>query len=253
MDGTVWRHVVEDLRRDYRCVLPTLPLGGHRTPMRPDADLSLTGQARLLREFLDALDLHEVTLVQNDWGGAQILLATEDASRIARLILSSCEAFDRYPPLPARAIVLAARIPGGLRVAMSVLNTPLGRRGPGAWGWMSKRPVPTDVVDAWFAPATSSPDIRRDLRKYVTSVPPRAQLLTFADKSREFTKPVLVVWASEDRMFPVKLGRRLAASFPAARLVEIADSYTLLPEDQPQQLTAAIRQFLTETTTVGER
>jgi pimeloyl-ACP methyl ester carboxylesterase len=51
MDGSLWRNVVADLRRDYRCVLPTLPLGGHRQPMRPDADLSLPGIARLVGEF----------------------------------------------------------------------------------------------------------------------------------------------------------------------------------------------------------
>ena len=36
MDGTQWRHVVADLRRNYRCILPTLPMGAHRRPMRPD-------------------------------------------------------------------------------------------------------------------------------------------------------------------------------------------------------------------------
>jgi len=43
MDGAQWRHVVADLRRDHRCVLPTLPMGAHRRPMQPDADLSLRG------------------------------------------------------------------------------------------------------------------------------------------------------------------------------------------------------------------
>jgi len=34
MDGSVWRHVVQDLRADHRCVVPTLPVGSHRRPMR---------------------------------------------------------------------------------------------------------------------------------------------------------------------------------------------------------------------------
>ncbi len=70
MDGTGWRHVVGELRGRYRCILPTWPLGSHRKPMHPDADLTLIGMGRLIGgEFLDALDLREVTLVQNDWGG----------------------------------------------------------------------------------------------------------------------------------------------------------------------------------------
>src|SRR5713101_8732452 len=69
MDGSVWRHVVAGLQGDYRCVLPTLPLGGHRRPMRAGADLSLAGIALLVGEFIEALGLADVTLIQNDWGG----------------------------------------------------------------------------------------------------------------------------------------------------------------------------------------
>jgi len=247
MDGSLWRNVVADLRRDYRCVLPTLPLGGHRQPMRPDADLSLPGIARLVGEFLDRVGLCEVTLVQNDWGGAQILIAVGDTTRIARMVITSSEAFDNYPPRPARAIVLAARVPGGLAAMMQLLRLRAVRRAPGSWGWMSKRPVPDDVMDAWFRPATTDPAIRRDLARYATSVPSRPVLLEWAQRSAAFQRPVLVVWAAEDRMMPRQHGRRLAELFPDARLIEIGDSYTLIPEDQPEQLTLAIRGFVPAT------
>jgi pimeloyl-ACP methyl ester carboxylesterase len=98
MDGTVWRKVVSGLRADYRCILPTLPLGGHRRPMRPDADLSLHGMALLVGEFLEKAGLDQVTLIVNDWGGAQILLAEGRTERITRVVLTACEAFDNYPP-----------------------------------------------------------------------------------------------------------------------------------------------------------
>ncbi|MEE1779771.1 alpha/beta hydrolase, partial [Streptomyces sp. JV181] len=67
MNETQWRKVVP-LLDGYRCVLPTLPLGGHRQPMNSDADLSQRGVARLLGEFIEGLGLSEVTLVLNDWG-----------------------------------------------------------------------------------------------------------------------------------------------------------------------------------------
>src|SRR5918911_2864865 len=73
MDGSLWRNVVPELRDDHRVVVPTLPLGAHRRPMRPDADLSLRGQAQLVAEFLERLDLSGVTLVVNDWGGALLV------------------------------------------------------------------------------------------------------------------------------------------------------------------------------------
>ena len=247
MDGTVWRHVVSELRSDYRCVLPTWPLGGHRHPMLPGADLSLHALGLLIGEFLERLDLRAVTLVQNDWGGVQVLIAHGGSERIARLVLTACEAFDNYPPRPARPIVLAAEIPGGLALMMQAHRLRMVRRAPGGWGWMSKRPVPTAVMDTWFHPATTNKSIRRDLAKYVTSVPARQVLLEWAACGATFEKPVLVVWAREDRMMPSDHGRRLAQLYPDAQLVEIDDSYTLIPEDQPAQLGTAMRDFLSRT------
>jgi pimeloyl-ACP methyl ester carboxylesterase len=70
MDASLWDGPIGDLSADHRCVAPTLPLGAHRHPMRTGADLSLPGIARLVAEFLNRLDLHDVTLVGNDTGGA---------------------------------------------------------------------------------------------------------------------------------------------------------------------------------------
>jgi pimeloyl-ACP methyl ester carboxylesterase len=212
--------------------------------MKPDADLSLRALGRLIGEFLERLDLHDVTLVQNDWGGVQVLLAEGDASRVTRLVLTPSEAYDNYPPKPARPIVPLAAIPGGLWLLAQALRLTLVRRAPGGWGWMSKRPVHNDVADRWFEPARASKAIRRDLAKYVRSVPPRQVLLDWAERATDFAGPVLVAWATEDRMMPIAHARRLAEAFPKGQLVEIGDSYTLVPEDQPERLTDVIRRFL---------
>lgn len=245
MDGTVWRKVVADLRADYRCVLPTLPLGGHRRPMRPEADLSLHGMALLVGEFLDKAGLQEVTLVVNDWGGAQILLAEGRTERIARVVLTACEAFDNYPPgLPGRVIQMMARIPGGIYATMQLLRFRAARRAPGGWGWMSRRPVPREIMDGWFRPARTSAGVRRDLVRYGLSIPDRRTLLRWAEEMRSYDGPVLVVWATEDRLMPRDHGRRLAGLFTDAKLVEIEDSYTLIPEDQPERLARELREFV---------
>jgi pimeloyl-ACP methyl ester carboxylesterase len=115
MDGAQWRDVVADLRSDYRCILPTLPLGAHRRPMRHDAELSLHGMGRILADFLEALNLHNVTLCFNDWSGAQVMIADGLMGRVARLVLVSCEAFDNYPPgIPGWLAARSAEMPGGL-------------------------------------------------------------------------------------------------------------------------------------------
>ncbi|MCX0242526.1 alpha/beta fold hydrolase [Streptomyces drozdowiczii] len=245
MDGSLWRNVVEPLRSDVRCVVPTLPLGGHRRPMRPDADLSVAGVARLVAEFLDRLDLRDVTLVMSDWGGALALVSEGRDERIGRLVITSCEAFDNFPPgVPGRNLYASAKLPGGIGLAFKLLKLKPMRRLPVTWGWMTKRPVPHEVMDAWFTPLWTSGEIRRDLRKYVLGVPPKNELLGWTEKLRDFDRPALVVWAAEDKVMPPEHGRRLAELLPKGRLVEIEDSYTLIPEDRPAELSAHIRSFV---------
>lgn len=245
MDASVWRHVIADLRGRYRCVAPTLPLGSHRRPMRPDADLSIHGVARLVAELLERLDLRDVTLVMNDWGGAQLLVAEGRDERVGRLALVACEAFDNFPPgLPGRLLVAAVRLPGGVYALARGLRLRPLRRAPGGWGWMSKRPVPDGVMDAWFEPLATQREIRRDFRKYCLSAPPKRDLMAWAGALARFERPALVVWATEDKVMPREHGQRLADLFPKGRLVEIGDSYTLVPEDQPAQLSARLREFI---------
>lgn len=244
IDGSVWRKVVADLP-GYRCLTPTWPIGSHRKPMKPDADLSLRNLALLIDEFLSVLGLTDVTLVLNDWGGGQVLLSEGRADRVGRLVLTSCEAFDNYPPgLPGKLLMLACRTPGGFRFLMNLLRFRAFRRAPAAWGWMSKRAVPTEVMDDWFRPSQDQPEIRRDLLKYAFSVPSKAKLLEWSEQMATFDRPVLVAWAKEDKLMPIEHGRRLAKLFPDARLVEIEDSYTLIPEDQPDVLAAHLRDFV---------
>ena len=247
MDGSLWRHVIEDLRADFRCMAPTLPLGGHSHPMRADADLSMRGIAEILGEFIERLELREITLAMNDWGGAQLLIGSAHDERIARLALCSCEAFDNVPPKgAARMLPYLARVPGGITAAVMPFRFDRLRRLPMTYGPLSRRPVPREVMDRWFGPVIAQPEIRRDLRKYVLSAAQgRRDLLAAAGALRSFDRPALVAWASEDRLMPREHGRRLAELLPQGQLVEIADSYTLIPEDQPATLAAHMRELLT--------
>ncbi|WP_432103099.1 alpha/beta fold hydrolase [Streptomyces sp. bgisy091] len=246
MNETQWRKVVP-LLDGYRCVLPTLPLGGHRQPMNPDADLTQRGVARLLGEFIERLGLDQVTLVLNDWGGGQFLVSEGRDQRIARLALVACEAFDNFPPGPAKAAAQVCRIPGGVRLLTRLMRMPAVRRARGGYGGMSLRGIPDEIMDDWFAPATRSKAIRRDFAKFATGAPDRRTLLAWSEKLRDFERPVLIVWATEDRLMPREHGPRLAELYPQSQLVEIADSSTLIPEDQPEQLAQALIDFLTRT------
>ena len=144
MNGSVWQEVVDGLRERYRCIVPELPFGAHGRPMSDGADLALPSIARMVAEFLVELDLREVTLVCNDWGGAQLVISPGRSDRVANLVLGSCEAFDNYPPgLPGRLLCLSAALPGGLFMAAQMLRAKWIRHLPPAFGNLSKKRFPT--------------------------------------------------------------------------------------------------------------
>jgi pimeloyl-ACP methyl ester carboxylesterase len=243
MDSSLWDGVIAALEPDYRCVAPTLPLGAHRRGMRDDADLSLRGIARLVAEFLDRLDLHDVTLVGTDTGGALVqLLIGGGAARVGRIVLASFDAFDNFPPgLTGKALVLSGKLPPAMfGLFMQQMRLRLMRRLPIAFGWLTMR---GDRATArWIKPVLKQREVRRDTVRVLRAMAAeRTLLLEAAEALPRFDRPALVVWASEDRVMPPEHGRRLADLLPQGRLVEIDDSYTLIPLDQPARLAEAMR------------
>ncbi|WP_371642782.1 alpha/beta fold hydrolase [Streptomyces mirabilis] len=245
MDASLWDETITELAADHRCVAPTLPLGAHRHGMRADADLSLPGVARLVAEFLDRLDLRDVVLVGNDTGGALVqLMMVDGAARVAGVVLVSCDAFDNFPPgLTGRTLVLSGRLPPRLfGMFMQQMRLRPLRRMPVAFGWLTLR---GDAATArWIRPVLERPEIRRDaVRTLRAAAADTGLLLAAAERLPRFDRPALVVWARGDRVMPPEHGRRLAALLPRGRLVEIDDSYTLVPLDRPTELARAIREF----------
>lgn len=212
MDGRQWRKVIP-LLSEYRCITPTLPLGAHTEPMHPDADLTEQGVG-ILADFLDALDLEDVILILNDWGGGQFLISDGRDKRVGRLVLASCTAFDNYPPKPARPAALLCRVPGGGWLLSRMLGINFFRRSRRAYGILSMKGLPDLLYDEWFRPAVENAAVRRDLVKFATGAPSRRRLLELSEQLRTFTRPVLVMWAREDRMMPLAHADRLVELFP---------------------------------------
>jgi pimeloyl-ACP methyl ester carboxylesterase len=240
--------VLDELAADFRCVAPTLPMGAHRHAMRADPDLSLSGIAGLVVELLNRLDLQDVTLVGNDTGGALVqLLARDGSPRIGRIVLASCEAFDNFPArVTGNTLAVAGKLPPALfGLFMQQMRFRPVRRLPVAFGWLTKRGDATTA--RWMKPILHQREIRRDAVRLLRAIARQPNLLVdTAGELPRFERPALVVWASEDRVMPPEHGRRLAAFLPDARLVEIADSYTLLPLDRAAELARAIRRLVAE-------
>ncbi|MDX6651042.1 MAG: hypothetical protein QOJ97_2993 [Solirubrobacteraceae bacterium] len=242
-NGLLWRDVAPELSGDFRVIVPNWPLGSHSPPLRDDADLSPPGLARIVAGFLEALDLEDVTLVGNDTGGAiSQLVAVHHPERLARLVLTPCDAYDNFLPPMFRPLQLAARVPGAVFVIAQSLRPRPARRLPFAFGWLSKRPLARDVSDAFLAPVLHDRRIRREVAKVLKGISPR-HTQEAARRFAEFGKPVLIAWAPEDRFFPMEHAERLSQAFPDARLERIEDSWTYVPTDQPGRTAQLIADF----------
>jgi pimeloyl-ACP methyl ester carboxylesterase len=247
MDHTQWDRVLPLLPTGFTYLRPVLPLGAHRRPMKPDADLTLPGQVRLVADFLDALDLDDVTLVHTDWGGALFLTAYGLDTRVARQVILPCEAYDNFPPgLPGRMMAIAVRLPGGLRLAARELRIGWLRRLPPLYGQMARRPLPDDLVRRWTEPLLTNPDVHRDLLRYCRGPFPKEKLVRDTEALSGFKGDTLVLWSPDNRVMPPEHGRRLAELLPAGRYAEIPGAYVLSMLDEPRLVARAIGDFLNQ-------
>lgn len=178
----------------------------------------------------------------NDTGGAIAqLVAVRHPERLGGLVLTSCDAFDNFLPPMFRPLQYLARVPGPLGVGLQTLRLRPLRRLPMAYGLLTKRPAPS-VLDGWLRPAQQNRAVRRDAERFLRGIDSRFTVQAARDLAG-FTKPVVLAWASEDRVFPPDHARRLAATLPAARIDWIEDSYSFVPQDQPARLAQVIQSF----------
>ena len=221
-----------------RCLVDW-PLGSHRTPMNAEADLSPIGVARMINEVLDALGLTDVTLVGNDTGGAlcQLLLA-DDASRIGRLVLTNCDAFENFPPKAFVPLFHVAKHPALTKAMLAPTRLRAIRHSPLAYGLLLRAPRDAEMTRRWIAPSLGDRAIRDDIARFARAFDGKA-LVAIAPALREFAGPTRIVWGTSDRCFTLSSARRLADAFADARLIEVPEATTFVSIDAPDAVTAA--------------
>ena len=246
VNGDLWRHVAPRLADEHRCIVPDLPWGAHSHPLREDADLSLPGMARIVADFMAALELDDVTIVANDTGGAVAQsLAGRHPGHIGRLVLTSCDAFEKFPPTPQRYLEFTARSRALMWFVAWSVQFKFVQRLPTAYGWTTTRPIEPAIMRSYTAPVRTDPGVRRDLTRLLRAVDTRFTHEA-AEALRGFDRPALVLWADRDKIFPREHGRRLAELLPHGRFELVPDSRTFIPEEQPEYLAARVRDFAAE-------
>lgn len=250
VNATVWDPVAEQLAADgFRCILPDWPLGAHRRPVNPDADLSPTAVAGAVTGLLDALDLHDVVLVGSDTGGGLCQLALrDDTHRVSGLVLTNCDGFEQFPPRFFVPLFILAR--SRLAVWMLAQQTRLRavRHSPLAFGPLLNHPRPASLTRGWIQPLLDSAAIRHDVTRFARGMQ-RTELLSAATWLGNFDGQVRLVWGTRDKHFTIELGRRLAGAFRRAQLDEVPDATTFVSIDRPAAVVSAIRDVLAKSHT----
>jgi pimeloyl-ACP methyl ester carboxylesterase len=245
VDGSLWRSVVPGLAGEHRVIVPELPLGCHRIALRADAPLAPPDVARLVADFLAALELEDVTLVGNDTGGAIAqLVAAHHPERIGRLVLTPCDAYENFLPPMFKPLQVLAHAPLLFGAVLQGMRLRALRRTPLAYGGLMRRPD-AELIDGWVRAALAGRAARRDALKVLRGIS-KDQTLEAAERLRSFDRPVLLAWAPEDRFFKLRYAERLATEIPGARLERIEDSLTFVPVDQPQRTAELIAGFVRE-------
>jgi pimeloyl-ACP methyl ester carboxylesterase len=244
LNGYVWRHQLEHLSDIRRCIAVDLLAHGD-TEIARDQDVSVTANARMLVEFLDALEIDQIDVVGNDSGGgiAQIFAALYPR-RVRTLTLTDCDAHDNWPPEAFKPF-LAMAAAGGLRGAIEgMLANPNGYRSPEALGPAYEHPerVADETIERYLRPLVRTPQRTADFNRFLAAFD-SAHTVAIEARLKTLTAPTLIAWGTDDVYFDVKWSHWLANTIPGTRRrVELPGARIFFPEERWAEFNALLRE-----------
>jgi len=242
----LWRHQLTELSDIRRCIAVDLLAHGD-TEIEPDQDVSVTANAKMLKEVLDVLKIDKVDLIGNDSGGgiAQIFAAL-NPERVRTLTLTNCDTHDNWPPEAFKPFVDMVRA-GGLR---DTLNAMLADRtifrSAGALGPAYEQPetVTDEDIETYLLPLVRTEQRTRDLQRFVVAFDNKHTRL-IEPQLRKLQAPTLIVWGTDDVYFPVKWAHWLAETIPGAKpAVELTGARIFFPEERADEFNQLLRDHL---------
>jgi pimeloyl-ACP methyl ester carboxylesterase len=243
LNGHLWRHQLADLSDIRRCIAVDLLAHGD-TEIAPDQDVSVTANAKMLKEFLDALHIDQVDLVGNDSGGgiAQIFAALYP-ERVRSLTLTDCDTHDNWPPEAFKPF-LAMAAAGGLRGTLeAMLSDKSVYRSPQALGPAYEHPeqLSDDSIEKYLRPLVRSEQRTRDLQRFLAAFDNK-HTLAIEDRLKTLKAATLIVWGTDDVYFDVKWSHWLADNIPGTRRrVEFKGARIFFPEERWEEFNKELR------------
>ncbi len=244
VDHTLWDRIVPGLEPAADMIRPDLPIGAHRTPVTRRDLLHPEAIADSLARLLDALGVDQAAVIGSDTGGALAQIFTaRHPDRVKGLILTSCDAFDHFPPTIIKLLLPMLAIPGGIDAIANLYRSKRVRRSFMGAGLLLNHPVDDTIVKPWLRRLVDSHENRKDVRAFLRASRPKLAHAA-ARELETFPRPALIAWSRGDRLFPDADGERLARTIPDCELHWIENTRTFSMIDQPDALVALIRPFL---------
>jgi pimeloyl-ACP methyl ester carboxylesterase len=243
MNKYLWRKQLAALSDVRRCIAVDLLAHGN-TEISPDQDVSVTANAHMLREVLDALQIDKVDVIGNDSGGgiSQIFAALYP-DRVRSLTLTNCDTHDNWPP-PAFMPFVEMTKAGGLKDTLNaMLSDKSIYRSQAALGPAYEHPekVTDQDIDTYLKPFVQTEQRTRDLTRFVVAFDNR-HTVAVESKLKELKAPTLIVWGTDDVYFPTKWAEWLAKTIPGAKTpIELKGARLFFPEERPETFNKLLR------------
>jgi len=245
LNNHLWRHQLAHLADIRRCIAPDLLAHG-ATEVTPGGDVSVTANAQMLLQFLDALKIDKVDLVGNDSGGgiAQIFAANYPES-VRSLTLTDCDTHDNWPPEAFKPF-LAMAAAGGLRDALGAMLADKNvYRSPGALGpaYEDAGKVSDADIETYLRPLVKTEQRLSDFQRFLAAFDNK-HTLAIEGGLKALKAPTQIIWGTDDVYFGVQWGRWLANAIPGTkRLVELTGARIFFPEERWAEFNRELRGF----------
>jgi pimeloyl-ACP methyl ester carboxylesterase len=239
----LWRHQFAALSGTRRCIAVDLLAHGD-TEIKPGQDVSVTANAVMLREFLDALGIAQADVIGNDSGGGiSQIFAALNPERVRSLVLTNCDTHDNWPPEAFKPF-LAQAADGNLGAILhAMLSDKEAYRSPQALGPAYEDPasVSDQDIETYLEPLARTDDRTRDLQRFLAAFD-NIHTVRIEGKLRALQAPALIAWGTDDIYFPVKWAYWLAGTLPNTDMpVELQGARIFFPEERPEAFNQLLR------------
>ncbi len=237
-----WHAIIPELAKNHRVI--AIDLRGFGASDKPlDDHYSIEDQAEAVRAFIEQEDLRNLTIIGHSFGGGVTLTLVlksmqEPKPRIRNIVLIDTIAYRQPIPIFFRLLEVPVLGEVGMALVPPEVQATQGLR----LAYYDKNKISARDV-AEYANNLYSPAAKHALKKTVEQIVP-SNIDEMAARYPDIKIPALILWCAQDKVVPVRYGRRLHADMRTAEFTVFDNCGHMPQEEKPADTAAAIQAFL---------